>query len=124
MEEKNRIKILDGFRAIAILCVILFHYYSRWTIPSSTTNLYPYGNRFDFFGYGYLGVEFFFIISGFVIAFTLHRTEGMLVFWKKRMVRLFPAMLFCSLITLVVLRLADAEDIFPAGHSMLNFFVS
>jgi peptidoglycan/LPS O-acetylase OafA/YrhL len=123
MEENKRIKILDGFRTIAILSVILFHYYSYWAPPQSF-DYYPYHDKYSFFGYGYLGVEFFFIISGFVIAFTLHRTEGILIFWKKRMVRLFPAMLFCSLITLVVVRSLDNESLFPAGHSVLNFFVS
>lgn len=48
-----RINALDSFRSIAILIVLLFHFFSRWTI------LYPYGEKYDFFNYGKLGVHFF-----------------------------------------------------------------
>jgi peptidoglycan/LPS O-acetylase OafA/YrhL len=124
MEQNNRIKILDGFRTIAIFSVILFHYYSRWTMPYEIFNLYPYGNKYDHFGYGYLGVQFFFMISGFVIAFTLYKTGSIKDFWKKRIARLFPAMLLCSLITLLVLRCLDNSSLFPDGHSIRNFLCS
>lgn len=69
---KNRIQILDGFRAISILSVLLFHFFSRWTPPLSSESFYPYGSKyFSWFQYGGVGVEFFFMISGFVIYFTL-----------------------------------------------------
>jgi peptidoglycan/LPS O-acetylase OafA/YrhL len=121
MEETNRIKILDGFRTIAALSVILFHYYSRWTTPCEVFNLYPYNNKYSFFNYGYLGVQFFFIISGFVIAFTLYKTDNIKTFWKKRIARLFPAMLLCSVITFIAMRSFDTKNLFPTAHSIRNF---
>lgn len=44
--QVKRIEVLDSFRGIAILIVIFFHFFSRWT------NLYPYGAEYDFFSYG------------------------------------------------------------------------
>src|ERR1700761_9643123 len=111
MQSKDRIASLDGFRFFAILSVVLYHYYSRW-VPPLNTSLYPYGNKYSYFSFGYLGVEFFFVISGFVIAYTLSATNSLSEFWKKRMVRLFPAMFVCSLITLVFFTI-EGGSVFP-----------
>jgi peptidoglycan/LPS O-acetylase OafA/YrhL len=121
MENKAtnfRINILDGFRAIAILIVLSFHFFSRWT------SLYPYGNKYDFFIYGKMGVQFFFIISGFVILYTLENTDDYITFWKKRMIRLFPSMLFASLITYFIFNLFDTTLLFPTSHFFKNVLAS
>lgn len=92
---KERIKYLDGHRGIAICLVILFHAYARWP------DLVPYGNSFANippFQYGWLGVQLFFLISGFVILLTLENCKSASEFIFKRWLRLFPGMLFCSLL--------------------------
>jgi len=124
IEKKKRIDILDNYRFIAILSVMLYHYYSRWIPPLNKMSLYPYGSNYNYFPYGYLGVEFFFIISGFVIAFTLTKTDNLVEFWKKRFIRLLPPMFICSLATLIVCRLIDVDDFFSSSHSMKNFIFS
>ena len=91
----SRIQYLDGLRGLAIILVILFHAYSRW--PKK----YPYGDTFaqiPVFDNGWIGVQLFFMISGFVIFMTLERCQGFFQFMAKRWVRLFPAMLVCSLL--------------------------
>ena len=96
---------MDGFRAVAIILVIGFHYFSRWTPTINSVNLYPYGNifaKFPLFKYGYVGVELFFIISGFVICLTLFQSNKISEFYWKRFSRLFPTMLLCSLITISI----------------------
>lgn len=101
MNEK-RIALLDCFRGIAILLVVCFHYFSRWTPPRDEVNRYPYGDLLStvpLFNYGYMGVELFFIISGFVIALTLLNTEHWPAFVARRFARLYPAMLLASLLT-------------------------
>ncbi|WP_369765613.1 acyltransferase family protein [Flavobacterium sp. WC2429] len=113
-----RINVLDGFRAIAILIVLLFHYFSRWTL------LYPYSDKYDFFRYGKMGVQFFFIISGFVILYSLENTTNFIAFWKKRMIRLFPSILVASIITYFVFVLFDTELLFPASHFFKNILAS
>jgi len=90
-----RIQYLDGYRGIAILLVIMFHAYSRWP------ELVPYGDdfgEFPLFRYGYLGVQLFFLISGFFILMTLERCDTCYRFLYRRWLRLFPAMLICSIV--------------------------
>ena len=104
--ESRRIEALDGFRALAVLLVISFHYFSRWTPPRSAQNLYPYGDRFAglaLFDHGYLGVELFFIVSGFVISLTLLASSSWMDFALRRFARLSPSMLLCSALTFVLL---------------------
>ncbi len=94
----NRIEYLDGHRGLAILLVVGFHAYARW--PS----LVPYAGAYSgipLFKYGWLGVELFFLVSGFVILMTLEKCPGAGEFMFRRWLRLFPAMLFCSLLIFV-----------------------
>lgn len=116
--QNNRIEVLDSFRGIAILMVIFFHYFSRWT------TLYPYQGRYDFFTHGKFGVHFFFMISGFVILFTLEKTKSLTQFWFNRFVRLLPAMFFASIITYLFFTLFDTEFLFPTSHYLKNVLVS
>ena len=76
--------------------VIGFHAYARWP------NLVPYGNQYEsLFSMGWLGVQLFFLISGFVILMTLEKCQDFKGFIFRRWLRLFPAMLFCSIIIFV-----------------------
>ena len=89
----HRIVFLDGLRGVAITLVVLYHGYARWP------DLVPFGNRFGTFPlllHGDLGVQLFFIISGFVIFMTLECCAGFLEFAGRRWLRLFPAMLICT----------------------------
>jgi peptidoglycan/LPS O-acetylase OafA/YrhL len=59
----------------------------------------PYTDQyadFPLFSFGYLGVQLFFLLSGFVILMTLEKCNGFFHFIIKRWLRLFPAMLICS----------------------------
>lgn len=120
----SRIKILDGFRALAIIAVLLFHFFSRW-LPNSDAKLYyPYKDQYDYFHYGYLGVEFFFIISGFVIFFTLEYTDTFINFWKKRLIRLFPSIVIASIIIFIFFKIFDENNLFPGSQKIENVAVS
>lgn len=92
---RQRVDFLDGLRGVAIVLVILFHAYARWP------ELVPYGDAyagFALFRFGWLGVELFFLISGFVIFLTLEKTANFPDFMTRRWLRLFPAMLICSVL--------------------------
>lgn len=84
---------LDGLRGLAIISVALYHAYSRWT------DVVPYHADYrDAFRYGWLGVELFFLISGYVILMTLDRCRSFGEFITRRWLRLFPAMLICTVL--------------------------
>ena len=88
---------IDGLRAVAVLGVIINHFSERW-LPS-----------------GYLGVDVFFVISGFVITASLARrpAEGlgdlMLSFYSRRIRRLLPALLLCVGVTALLLCLVSYD---------------
>lgn len=118
IKNENRLYFLDGMRGIAIIMVILYHAFSRW--PEH----YPYGEQFmnfPLFAYGSLGVELFFLISGFVILMTLEKCTGFADFMLRRWLRLFPAMLVCSLFVYITagifyerpMGIPAFHDIFP-----------
>ena len=92
---ENRIGHIDGLRGLAIISVLFYHAFARWPALAPL----PYGNTFaPLFGWGYLGVELFFIISGFVIFMTLDKCDSFAQFMVKRWLRLFPAMLIATLL--------------------------
>ena len=93
----NRLKHLDGLRGIAIIMVVLFHAFSRW----KTIEPWPTNEFLDsLLGMAWLGVELFFVISGFVIFLSLEKTAKLSTFIYKRWLRLFPAMFVSSLFIL------------------------
>lgn len=93
-----RITHLDGMRGLAILLVIAYHAYARWPelLPYAATT-----QHIPLLAFGWVGVQLFFMISGFVIFMTLDKSSGYLSFLKKRWLRLFPAMLIASLLLYV-----------------------
>ena len=94
-----RIAYLDGHRGVAILMVILYHAYARWweVVPYGK----KYSNMFPILNSGMFGVQLFFLISGFVILMTLEKCTSAREFLFRRWLRLFPAMLLCSLLIFV-----------------------
>ncbi|MEU9702380.1 acyltransferase [Streptomyces sp. NPDC047981] len=88
-EPGARLFALDGIRITAALVVVLYHYIglnSAW--DRNTAELFPALRPFAL--YGWLGVEIFFIVSGFVICMSVWgRTVG--DFAVSRVSRLFPA---------------------------------
>ena len=116
----HRIGLLDSFRYLAILMVASYHYYFRFF------RIYPYGDqyrRFVFFEYGYMGVELFFMISGFVILMTLERSTNLKQFFARRFIRLFPAMVICSILTFLTFKLLDQQNRLPSLHTSLTSFI-
>jgi peptidoglycan/LPS O-acetylase OafA/YrhL len=99
--SRNRLLELDAMRGIAALVVVLFHF--TMERPESQLG----------FKYGVTGVDFFFIISGFVIFLTLSSTKGWKDFVVSRFSRLFPTywtvVTFTALMT-VVYRLIHHES--------------
>lgn len=110
-----RLGWLDGFRAIAVIFVMLFHLTRPFTAHYPHRDFFLYISR-----YGYLGVQLFFMVSGFVICYTPERTPGFWHFHVNRFARLFPAMLLCSLLTLGVVQCLDHPVVFINAHTFRN----
>ncbi|WP_337049832.1 acyltransferase [Serratia fonticola] len=113
--EKNKLASVQALRGLAALAVMLFHF--RWNI-----NL-PYPNLGDrLFGWGAIGVDVFFIISGFVITLSATKlTPGLSaagIFLKHRARRILPAYFIILLITFL---LSGAMSTFHYPEKVSNF---
>ena len=101
-----RIKELDAFRGIAALAVVLYHY--------TTIYFKDFGVESPiYFDYGWLGVPFFFILSGFVITLTIERCTSSFQFLKKRFVRLYPTFWICLILTIITVWITKSQSIHP-----------
>ena len=102
----QRLRALDGLRGVAILLVMGFHYFYHLESFYYKSTLYPYGETFSsvlIFKYGYMGVELFFIISGFVIAMTLEASRSVIDFVIRRFARIWPALIVSAILTFFLL---------------------
>ncbi|UJH67020.1 acyltransferase family protein [Allomuricauda sp. SCSIO 65647] len=113
-------------RFFAALYVLLFHYGFRAHVAEIE------GPYFDdatgFFQYGYLGVDLFFIVSGFVILMSAQKSN-VVDFAISRVSRLYPAYWVCVLLTVFVI-IAYGNELFAitwpqvmANMTMLNGFM-
>lgn len=106
----ERIRELDGLRAIAVASVVIFHAYGENALAG-----------------GYLGVDIFFVISGYIITRILlreHRQTGGISlkgFYLRRMRRIWPALtvLLATVAVVETVRMAISERTFASDTFIL-----
>jgi peptidoglycan/LPS O-acetylase OafA/YrhL len=107
-----RLAALDGLRLIAALAVAVFHLSVSWRIDGSSPPNHFLPDLTQAAVYGFLGVELFFLISGFVIGMSSWR-RGLGDFFVSRVSRLYPAYWVCILITAAVVTIAPVTGGVP-----------
>ena len=96
----DRLAGLDLLRLLAALAVVLFHFGYAGPVRGAMQASYP--EIAGLAKYGFVGVDLFFVISGFVIAASVDgRTWGQ--FAVSRLLRLYPAHVICMTATAIVL---------------------
>ena len=118
-EKRSRLDYIDLLRVFALGYVICFHYLfsgiSKGKIDSVSLSAFA-----PIAKYGYLGVELFFMISGFVILYSTNRTAG--DFIRRRFLRLFPMFWMALILIYLVLLLPFWERSTPPFTRLLwNF---
>ena len=99
----DRIAALDILRFAAASCVVAFHYLYRGAAEGDLLN-HSYGATGYLASFGYLGVNLFFMISGFVIIWSASGRDWY-SFAVGRVARLYPAHLVAMTLTAIVLAL-------------------
>lgn len=92
---------IDLLRFIAAISVVFYHYGFRGYAADNMT-IMPYLYIAPLAKYGYLGVDLFFVISGFVIFMTASAGSARR-FLVSRIVRLYPAFWVCCTVTFLVI---------------------
>ena len=86
-DSKKHYEILDGLRGVAALLVVFYHIFEGLSFAAG-------GTVITTINHGYLAVDFFFILSGFVIGYAYDdrwgRTMTLGGFFKRRLIRLHP----------------------------------
>ncbi len=105
LESKPRFEILDGLRGVAALCVVLYH----------MVECYPKEIVGAFMTHGYMAVDFFFALSGFVIGYAYDdRWDRMSTwgFFKRRITRLHPMVIMGVLVGLIFFYYSGSCELF------------
>ncbi len=93
-DSKPHYKILNGLRGVAALMVIWYHVFEAFATS-------PFDQRFN---HGYMAVDFFFVLSGFVIGYAYDDRWGKMSkkdFFKRRLIRLHPMIIMGTLLGVI-----------------------
>ena len=120
LKTKKHFEILDGLRGIAALAVVIFHF-MEMAITDYSKN---------FIAHGFLAVDFFFCLSGFVIAYAYDdrvAKMGNKEFFISRLIRLHPLVVFGAVLGLLSFLFdpfGGHPEVFSAGKIILIFLAS
>lgn len=118
----NYIPALDGLRAIAVLLVVLGHYAGTLKIP---TTILENHLVYRFLASAAIGVDLFFVISGFLITSLLlevrARDGSMKSFWMRRILRIAPLFIFYLVFLVVLPHIADVEFLKLSSFSAIEW---
>ena len=93
-DSKPHYNLLDGLRGVAALLVVWYHIFEGYAFAG--------GTLIESINHGYLAVDFFFILSGFVIGYAYDDRWGKSLtlkdFFKRRLIRLHPMVVMGSVI--------------------------
>lgn len=100
--SKPHYEILDGLRGVAALLVVLFHVFE----------IHSHGDHSkQIINHGYLAVDFFFLLSGFVLGYAYDDRWGKMTlkdFFKRRIIRLQPMIIIGSIIGALLFYFQDS----------------
>lgn len=114
-DSKPHYALLDGLRGVAAMLVVWYHVFEGFQFA---------GNKpvIDFINHGYLTVDFFFMLSGFVIGYAYDDRWGKSLtmggFFRRRLIRLHPMVMLGALIGTVSFLLTGMER-WDGTHSTL-----
>src|SRR5688500_13504184 len=102
MQDHHRIPTLDGVRGLAICVVMVLHFTNRTPGGDLANRIY-----LQVANAGWIGVDLFFVLSGFLITSLLLDAKGspsyFRNFWARRALRIFPAYYACLLVWFVLI---------------------
>lgn len=97
LDVKPHYDLLDGLRGVAALLVLWYHIFEGYAFAGNS--------MIETFNHGYLAVDFFFMLSGFVIGYAYDDRWGkgltMKDFFKRRLIRLHPMVIMGAVLGVI-----------------------
>ena len=107
--ENKRLYYLDLLRALAVILVFFYH-------------ISLISNGLELFKYGYLGVDIFFVLSGFLISkVTSEKYNSFKGYFIQRFFRIFPSLLIFSTIILLIFKILYLN--LDLQHQLIRNFI-
>jgi peptidoglycan/LPS O-acetylase OafA/YrhL len=106
-DSKSHYVILDGLRGVAAVMVVIFHLFETFTGGNHLKQI---------INHGYLAVDFFFVLSGFVIGYAYDDRWGKMTlgsFFKRRLIRLHPMIIMGMIIGAAGFYFSASPLVFP-----------
>ena len=120
LKTKQHFEILDGLRGVAAVAVVVFHFMEMAILDYSQ----------NFIAHGFLAVDFFFCLSGFVIGYAYDDKTGkmgIIEFFKSRIIRLHPLVILGSVLGLLAFLFdpfGGSPQSYSIGKTILIFLTS
>lgn len=106
-DSKKHYEILDGLRGVAAIMVVIFHLFETFSGGNHIKQI---------INHGYLAVDFFYVLSGFVVGYAYDDRWGKMTiggFFKRRLIRLHPMVVIGMVIGAIGYYFSASPIMFP-----------
>ena len=128
-DTKPHYELLDGLRGVAAILVLIYHIFEGFAFAESTNG--EGSGLITTLNHGYIAVDFFFILSGFVISYAYDDRWGKMSlggFFKRRLIRLHPMLIMGAVVGMISFMLTGCQqwsgEVTPIGWVMIALLLT
>ncbi|MBO5043431.1 MAG: acyltransferase [Alistipes sp.] len=110
-DTKPHYELLDGLRGVAAILVLIYHIFEGFAFAESTNG--EGSGLITTLNHGHIAVDFFFILSGFVISYAYDDRWGKMSlggFFKRRLIRLHPMLIMGAVVGMILFLLTGCQQ--------------
>ena len=110
-DTKPHYELLDGLRGVAAILVLIYHIFEGFAFAESTNG--EGSGLITTLNHGHIAVDFFFILSGFVISYAYDDRWGKMSlggFFKRRLIRLHPMLIMGAVVGMISFLLTGCQQ--------------
>ena len=109
-DTKPHYELLDGLRGVAALIVVCYHIFEGFSFAEITNGAGD--GMIRILNHGYLAVDFFFLLSGFVLSYAYDGRSEMKKtdFFKRRLIRLHPMLVMGAFVGMICFLIGGSQQ--------------
>lgn len=128
-DTKPHYELLDGLRGVAAILVLIYHIFEGFAFAESTNG--EGSGLITTLNHGHIAVDFFFILSGFVISYAYDDRWGKMSlggFFKRRLIRLHPMLIMGAVVGVISFLLTGCQqwsgEVTPTSWMMIALLLT